>query len=139
MSENLDAVRSIYADWERGDFLTSFEWAHTEVEFIVADGPEPGRWTGLADLQTAFRERMSAWDDYRFIADEIKDLDDERVLALNRRSGRGKASGLDIGQTQSAGMNLFCLREGKVTNLIVYWDRQRGLADLGLAGESDCA
>jgi ketosteroid isomerase-like protein len=132
VSANLDLVRSIYADWERGDFLTSFEWAHPEVEFVVADGPEPGSLTGLAAMEAAFRERMSAWDDYRFTADEIRDIGDERVLALNRRSGRGKASGLDIGQMQSAGMNLFSLREGKVTNLVVYWDRERGLADLGL-------
>ena len=66
MCANLDAVRSIYADWERGDFLTSFKWAHHEVEFVVADGPEPGTWTGLAAMEAAFRERMSAWDDYRF-------------------------------------------------------------------------
>src|SRR6266487_2543994 len=98
MSQNLDLVRSIYADWERGDFLTSFEWAHPEIEFIVADGPEPGSCRGLAAMEAAFRERMSAWDDYRFIVEEIRDLDSERVLALNRRGGRGKASGLDIGQ-----------------------------------------
>jgi ketosteroid isomerase-like protein len=133
-ASNLDLVRSIYADWERGDFLTSFKWAHPEVEFVVADGPEPGNWTGLAAMEAVFRERMSAWDDYRFAAEEIRGLSDERVLVLNRRSGRGKASGLDIGQMQSAGVNLFHLREGKVTNLVVYWDRDRALADLGLEG-----
>jgi hypothetical protein len=93
----------------------------------VADGPEPGSWTGLAAMEAAFRERMSAWDDYRFRADEIRDLDGERVLALNRRSGRGRASGLDIGQMKSAGVNLFHLREGKVTNLLVYGTASAGL------------
>jgi ketosteroid isomerase-like protein len=64
MSENLDLVRSIYADWERGDY-GSAQWAHPNIELIVADGPSPGRSEGLPAMAASARDPFSVWEDLR--------------------------------------------------------------------------
>ena len=131
-SSNIDLVRSIYAAWERGDFRSA-EWAHSEIEYVIGDGPSPGRWTGLAAMAEGQRDFLGAWEDLRVEAGEYRELDDERVLVLARYSGRGRTSGLDLGQVRTEGVALFHVRGGKVTRLVNYSDRERALADLGLA------
>ena len=132
MSANLDLVRSIYADWERGEF-GSAEWAHPEIETVMADGPAPSRSMGVAGAADLWRNFLNAWEGYRAEAVEYRELDAERVLVLIRRSGRDKRSGVDLEQIASAGAVLYHLRDGKVTKQIVYFERDRALADLGLA------
>ena len=131
MSENLDLVRSIYAAWERGDF-SSADWADPEIEFAIADGPAPGCWMGQAGMAEGFRDFVNAWQEYRVGAGEYRELDDEHVLVLVHLNARGKTSGLELGQIQTKAANLFQIRDGKVTRLVLYFDLERALADLGL-------
>jgi ketosteroid isomerase-like protein len=128
-------VRSIHPAWDRGDY-SSVEWAHPNIEFVIADGPSPGSWTGFAGMAEGTREWLSAWAEFRQEVDEYRELDDERVLVLVHRSGRGKTSGLELGRIRTNGACLFHVGAGKVTRLVFYLDRQRALADLGLAPEA---
>jgi ketosteroid isomerase-like protein len=138
MTSNLDLVRSIYADWERGDFSAA-EWAHPEIEFVMFDGPFPGAWTGLAGMAMAWREVLDAWEGYRVGTASYRTVDDERVLVLSHQSGRGKASGLDLGQMPTKNATLFRVRDTKVVRLVVYWDCDRAFADLGISLDADAS
>jgi ketosteroid isomerase-like protein len=55
MSENLDLVRAIYADWERGD-SSAADWAHREIEFARVEGPDPGIGIGVDQMAQAWRD-----------------------------------------------------------------------------------
>lgn len=134
-SANVKLVRSIWAAWERGDF-SSAEWAHPEIEYAVVGGTEPGTWIGRAQMAQARGEWMRAWKDYRAWADEYRELDDERVLVLAHPTGRGKTSGIEVGQTPATGAVLFHVRSNQVTRLVIYIDLERARTDLGVAPEA---
>src|SRR5437764_15217604 len=89
MSENLDLVRSTFAAMERGDFVSSVEWADPEVEWVIADGPEPSSLKGVTAYLEWWRDFLIAWEGYRIKVDEYRELDDDRVLVLLHSGGGG--------------------------------------------------
>jgi len=78
--------------------------------------------TGIVEMGQRWRELMSVWEDYRTEPEEFRELD----------GGRGKASGVGIESMKMPGANVFEIRDGKVTALALYWNREDALADLGL-------
>lgn len=133
-STNLDLVRSIYAAWERGDF-SSADWADAEIEFAFADGPEPGRWAGREQMSKRYGGWLRGWKDFRAAPEEYFVIDDHRILVFVINTGYGRTSGAEFEQRSVA--NYFEIRGGKVTKLVLYWDRDRALADSGLSREID--
>jgi hypothetical protein len=136
VSENLDFVRSIVADWDRGDF-SSADWADPEIDFVMRGGLQQGRWKGVDEMSEAWAVMLRAWDHLRAIPDGFREVDEDRVLVYLRNEGRGKGSGIEIGEFATPGANLFTVRGGKVTKLVVYWERAEAIADLGLEDEGD--
>ena len=84
-------------------------------------------------MATAWHDWLSAWEELPHRSRRIPQARRERVLVL-KPSGRGKTSGLDVGQRpKRAGANLLHVRDGKVTRHVLYWNRERALADLGIS------
>jgi hypothetical protein len=104
-----------------------------EIEYVVADGPEPTSGRGLTGLGQAWGAWISAWEDLSIQVDEYRPLDDERVLVLARKSGRGKHSGLEIDDTHAKGAVICHVRDGKVLKVILYYNRAAAFSDLGLS------
>ncbi len=131
--ENVDLVRSIYAGWERGNFGET-DWMDPDIEGqFIGDTPSSGTSKGLDGMAAAWREWLGAWREFQVQADEYRELDKDRVLVLCRFAGRGKTSGLEIGQVWTKGASAFQIQNGKVTKLFLYTDYQWALADLGLS------
>jgi ketosteroid isomerase-like protein len=129
--ENVELVRSIMAAWERGEY-SSADWAHPEIEAVIADGPSPSSSTGLAGMAAGWGDFLHAWEGFHHKSEQYRELDGERVLVLVQWAGRGKTSGLEVAQMTARSAVLFHVRAGKVTRVVAYLDRERALADVGL-------
>jgi ketosteroid isomerase-like protein len=130
--ENVELVRSISAAHERGAY-GSAEWAHPDIEYVIVGGLTAGSWKGRVAMAKAAGELFSTSDEHRTVVEEVRPLDDERVLVLCHTSGRFKASGIQLDAAQRQVAALYQVRDGKVIRHVVYMDRADALADLGLA------
>jgi ketosteroid isomerase-like protein len=129
--ENVEVIRAMFEHWARGDFPASFIDPDVEHSRIGAETPDmEGEWRGLEAFSQAFAEYLHAFDDLRIEAEEIIDLDDDRVLVLSRQTARGKLSGAPIDHVLG---DLFTLRAGKVMRHDSYWNRAEALRAVGRA------
>jgi ketosteroid isomerase-like protein len=83
------------------------------------------------------RDILSVWEGFRGVTEDVLELDDERVLVLTRFTGRGKTSGVELGRLGAKGAQIIHIRDGKVTKVVIYFDRDRALTALGLAPDTD--
>ncbi|HEX8645436.1 MAG TPA: hypothetical protein VF715_00955 [Thermoleophilaceae bacterium] len=112
MTEAEALVRAVYREWERGDF-SSREWATPAFELVLADGPNPGAFRG-DDVARAWGDMIAMWDDFRAVAEMVRDL----------------------GDMLTRGANVIHVRDGKVTRLVAYFNRDQALAELEHDGGS---
>lgn len=133
-SANVDLALSIFADWERGDYRSA-DWADPDVELVFA-GPAEDRWVGRRGMATGWRSFLGAWEGFRVEAEEYRALDDDRVLVLAHFEGRGKTSGVEVSRMLTRGAAIVWFRDGRVTRLVLYTDRERAFADAGLGREA---
>jgi ketosteroid isomerase-like protein len=131
MSEsNLEIVRSGLDAWNRRDYEAAIGFLHAEVELVPMRAVFEGMVYRGADGFREFLDDMSEdWEDFRLEPDELREIDDARVLVLGRIQGRGKASGMEF----EAPAAWVCeMQDGKVTKVQFYAHEEAAQDDLGL-------
>jgi ketosteroid isomerase-like protein len=101
-----------------------------DSEWSTAMGSIEGEiFRGREGTETYFGRLGDTWEEYRILATEFRDLGD-RVLALGRIEGRGRASGITI---DSPWALIDGFRDGKVSRIRVFLDPAEALRVAGLA------
>jgi ketosteroid isomerase-like protein len=128
---DLAFLETLLAAWGRGEFWHPDAYAE-DVVFVVS-GPEGGEYHGREGLAFAWRDFLSAWEDFRVEAERVLPGREGMYVLLLRNIGRGKGSGMLI---EAEVANVMTMRDGRIARLEMFWDREAALRAAG-AGEDD--
>ena len=125
-------VRRVFGSINRGDVDGALESAADdfEMDWLNSIGPLKGVYRGRREVEKAWRSFLEAWDSLSWDPEEIIDVDESRVIAVNHVRMRGRDSGVDV---DAAGAQLWTIGDGKIRSLKLYQSKAEALEAAGLS------
>ena len=126
----VEIVRRLYDAMARGDTATVLALFDPHVVVVnFAGAPETRPYVGHDGLGEWTRATRDAMGDFRIEADEMLDVDENRVVVVGRVCGKGPTSGLAVGVRLST---VITLRGGKIVRTHSYRTKADALEAVGL-------
>ncbi len=124
--ENVDVVRSIYAEWEQGNLAAALELFDPEIVFesFMPDSSERIVARGRREVEAFTRDFLTETRAYRMIGDEFREVGKDKVLVAGRQATIGRRSGAAV---EGPAFWLWTFRGDKVTRLLFETDGQKAL------------
>lgn len=126
MKSNADLVREGMEAWSRGDLEGTLELIDPEIVWRPVTAwpgiqPEYRGHAGVRRFWAAFRD---PWETITMEADEIRELDDHRVLTRSHFRARGRASGVT---TEAVLHTVWTLEHAMLVRFESFTDEQAAL------------
>jgi ketosteroid isomerase-like protein len=128
--QNVEIVRRALDAFSTGDAQGFAALTTPDLEWATGLGAIEGEiFRGREGVETYFARLSNAWDEFRFLADEFRDLGDV-VVVLGRLEGRGRGGGVPVDSPVGA---VWDLRGGAIWRLRAYLDHDEALRAAGLS------
>ena len=127
--ENVEIVRRVVEAYASGDFDACWALIDPEVELDGRARPEGKVYRGHAGIADALRTWTGTFEAFRAEVEDIIDGGD-RIVAFERQSGRGKASGVRFEQETAM---LYTVQGGKIVRMVWFSNREAALEAAGLS------
>jgi ketosteroid isomerase-like protein len=130
--ENVDIAKRVIDAFNRRDVESFFALAVPDFEWFpaMAGAVEGSGYRGRDGIEKYLVDIGDAWEEYRVLAEEFRDLDGERVVMLGRIEGRGRGSRAWI---DSPTGTIFEFLNGKMSRVRTYLDHGEALRAAGLS------
>lgn len=128
--ENVEIVKRLMDAFNERDVEAFAQSTTPDFEWFTSMMAVEGEiFRGRDGIDTYFARMREAWDEFRGLADDLRDLG-ERVLWLGRLQARGRGSGVPISTPLDV---LFDLRGGRVSRMHSFLDHDEALQAAGIS------
>ena len=128
--ENVEALRAVYGDWERGDFTASLPLFDENVTLAIDSGiPDGGIYVGPDGVLKYTSRFLAPWESLTIAAESFRDTGDT-VLVKVKQNGIGRSSHVPV---ELRYFQLWTFGGGRVVRLEVIMNEQTALEAVGLS------
>jgi ketosteroid isomerase-like protein len=125
----LKAFNRTVTDGDAEDFFESLD---EEVEWVpITAFLDGATYRGKDGVREWMDELRRDWEIYELTWEEVRDLGDDRVLAIGRWHAQGRRSGVELRLQEAAWLVRY--RNGKLLRLETFTDRNKALEAVGLS------
>ena len=131
--ENIDVVRRVVESFNQGDLEYPFSIYAPDIRWENFSPPPAGMdelYEGREGVRRFWRQWLSSWDWVEFEQERFFAAGDQ-VVVFQRTHARGRTSGVETDFGDYA--QVWTLRDGRVTGVKFYADREEALAAVGIA------
>lgn len=131
-AENQEIVRRMLEAFNKDGFSADVSLAFFDADAVFEEPPEqpaPRTARGRNEVREVFNKFDQAWETHRSEIEELREVDDDRVLVLGVDHFRGR-DGIEIDQPSAA---IFTFRDGKVIRMQAFWNRETAVKVAGTA------
>lgn len=128
--ENVEALRRIYAGWERGDLRVPDGLYDAHALLVLRpEFPDAGAYCGLDAIRRYTRQLLAPWESFAISGEEFVDAGDSVVVSVRQRAvGAGSGAPAELRYFQ-----VWTFRGRAVIRIESIRDRDEALRAVGLA------
>jgi uncharacterized protein len=130
--ENVEVVRRGFEAFADGGLDAMAEFWDPDINWRAAEGAidDVGEMHGPVAVRRYVQDWLDTFDDSSVVVEELRDVGDDSVLAIQRAKGRAKLSGVEIDLRYAV---VYTLRAGKVVRAREYLSVDDALEAVGLS------
>ena len=130
--ENVEAVRRIYAEWERGNLAAALDLFDPEIVFesFMPDSSERIVARGPQEIKAFTRDFLVQTREYRMIGEDFREVAGDKVFVAGRQATIGRRSGVSV---DGPAFWIWTFRGDKVVRLLFETRKRNALAAAGLS------